>query len=218
MKNFDLGAFKAGKIAVSCRTEEAARDFLKEAERRGIVWFDGEKATEFNDFYICGKNSTYDCTCDKLCVGPVSRSKISVIEWIPEKTEAQSAKHDDAEKHEDCKISWKAWQEYHDEENGTAAKHDAGKPRLTLVPPQIIFDIAEVREYGLKKYGDPENWKQVDRQRYVDAMYRHWLEFLKDPLSVDEESGIAHYKHVACNMAFISEMMAEVIKREKETC
>ena len=29
-----------------------------------------------------------------------------------------------------------------------AAKHDAGKPRLSLVPPQIIFDIAQVREYG----------------------------------------------------------------------
>lgn len=32
-----------------------------------------------------------------------------------------------------------------------AAKADAGKPQLTLVPPQILYDVAEVREYGIKK-------------------------------------------------------------------
>ena len=89
------------------------------------------------------------------------------------------------------------------------AKHDTGKPRLTLVPQQILYDIAEVREYGIKKYGDPENWRQVDKSRYADAMYRHWLAFLKDPQSVDAESGIPHYKHVACNMAFICELMED---------
>lgn len=89
------------------------------------------------------------------------------------------------------------------------AKHDAGKLQLTLAPTQIIKDIAEVRMYGNKKYGDPENWRTVERQRYDNAMYRHWLEFLKDPASVDEESGIPHYKHCACNLAFICEMMAE---------
>ncbi len=35
------------------------------------------------------------------------------------------------------------------------------------MPPQIIFDIAEVREYGVKKYKDPENWKRVEKARYV---------------------------------------------------
>ena len=33
------------------------------------------------------------------------------------------------------------------------------------------------------------------------------LEFVRDLNSVDAESGIAHYKHMACNMAFICEMM-----------
>lgn len=89
-----------------------------------------------------------------------------------------------------------------------SAKADAGKPRLSLVPPQIIFDIAQVREYGNKKYGDPENWKLVEMQRYVDAALRHIFKFVQDPNGKDEESGIEHYKHVACNMAFICEMMA----------
>ena len=41
-------------------------------------------------------------------------------------------------------------------------KADAGKARLTLVPQQILWDIAEVRAYGLKKYGSAENWKKVE--------------------------------------------------------
>ena len=88
------------------------------------------------------------------------------------------------------------------------AKRDAGKPRPSLVPPQIIWDIAEVREYGNAKYGDPDNWRQVELQRYIDALYRHMLAFVADPASTDDESGLRHYKHMACNMAFICDMMA----------
>lgn len=87
------------------------------------------------------------------------------------------------------------------------AKRDEGKPRLSLVPPQIIRDIAQVREYGNRKYGDPDNWKTVEMGRYVDALMRHLLAFLEDQDGVDSESGIQHYKHMACNMAFICAMM-----------
>lgn len=90
--------------------------------------------------------------------------------------------------------------------NGNNPKDDAGKPKLSLVPTQITRDIAEVREYGVKKYGDNENWKRVEKQRYVDALYRHFLSYLDDPDGVDSESGIKHYKHMACNMAFICEL------------
>ena len=87
------------------------------------------------------------------------------------------------------------------------AKDDKGKLKLSLVPVQIIRDIAEVREYGTKKYHAPDNWKQVELQRYIDAFYRHWLCFIEDKHSKDSESGIEHYKHMACNMAFICELM-----------
>ena len=83
------------------------------------------------------------------------------------------------------------------------AKADAGKPRLTLVPPAIIWAIAAVREYGTKKYGDPQNWRKVEPERYRDAAYRHWLAYLADPAGMDEESGIPHLWHVACNIAFL---------------
>ena len=85
-------------------------------------------------------------------------------------------------------------------------KADAGKARLTLVPQKILWDIAEVRAYGLKKYGSAENWKKVEIERYKDAAFRHFLKYLSNPQGVDEESGISHLKHLACNIAFLCEL------------
>ena len=90
--------------------------------------------------------------------------------------------------------------------NKQEAKADSGKPKLTMVPRQIIFDIAKVREYGNAKYGDPENWRQVEIQRYRDAAFRHFMAYLDDPQGVDAESGLPHLAHLACNIAFLCEM------------
>lgn len=86
------------------------------------------------------------------------------------------------------------------------AKADEGKPRLTLVPRQIIFDIAKVREYGNRKYHDSDNWKTVEPERYRDAAFRHFMAYLDDPDGVDSESGLPHLAHLACNIAFLCEM------------
>lgn len=91
-------------------------------------------------------------------------------------------------------------------EEDQTIKADAGKPKLSLVPRQIIFDIAKVREYGLQKYGKSESWKQVDIQRYRDAAFRHFMAYLDDPQGVDAESGLSHLSHLACNIAFLSEL------------
>ena len=90
--------------------------------------------------------------------------------------------------------------------NNQTAKADSGKVQLTLVPRRIIWDIARVRMYGNQKYGDPDNWKQVEPERYRDAMMRHMLAYLDNPDGVDEESGIKHLHHLACNIAFLCEM------------
>jgi hypothetical protein len=94
-------------------------------------------------------------------------------------------------------------------DNNQTAKTDAGKPRLTLVPRRIIWAIARIREYGNRKYKDPDNWKQVEPQRYRDAAYRHFMAYLDDPRGVDEESGLPHLWHLACNIAFLCEMEDE---------
>lgn len=87
-------------------------------------------------------------------------------------------------------------------------KADEGKPRLTLVPSQIIYDIAKVREYGVNKYpdGGTDNWKDVEVERYRDAAFRHMLAYLKDPYGTDNESGLKHLAHLACNVAFLCEL------------
>ncbi len=85
-------------------------------------------------------------------------------------------------------------------------KADAGKPRLTLVPQQIIWDIAAVREFGTAKYRDPDNWKRVEVERYRDAAFRHFLRYLADPHGVDDESGLSHLSHLATNIAFLCEL------------
>ena len=86
------------------------------------------------------------------------------------------------------------------------AKFDSGKPKLSLVPCEIIRAIAKVREFGVKKYKDPDNWKQVEAERYRDAMYRHLLLYIEDPSGIDEESGLPHLWHLACNVAFLCEL------------
>lgn len=91
-------------------------------------------------------------------------------------------------------------------QNKQQAKADSGKPRLTLVPRRILFDIARVREYGNKKYGSSENWRQVEPERYRDAAFRDLCAYLDDPTGTDEESGLPHLWHLACNIAFLCEM------------
>lgn len=90
-------------------------------------------------------------------------------------------------------------------------KQDEGKAKLSLVHPQIVWDIAEVREYctlpPTGKYPDKDSWKQVDISRYIDAFLRHTMRFMENPYGCDEETGIPHYKHAACNMHFICALM-----------
>lgn len=85
------------------------------------------------------------------------------------------------------------------------AKSDTGKAQLSLVPSRVIYAIARVREYGTKKYGNKDNWKNVPKRRYRDALYRHLLSYLDDPDGRDEESGLPHLWHIACNVAFLCE-------------
>jgi len=94
-------------------------------------------------------------------------------------------------------------------EDDQQAKADAGKPRPTLTPVSLIDAVTAVRMYGNEKYHDPENWRQVEPQRYRDALYRHWLAYLKGE-KCDQESGLPHLWHLACNAAFLIEMEGSI--------
>lgn len=91
------------------------------------------------------------------------------------------------------------------EKNNQAAKADGGKVRPWLVPPSLVVAVAHIREYGCQKYNAPDNWKQVEPERYWNALYRHLLALL-DGERTDKESGLPHLWHIACNVAFLIEM------------
>ena len=92
--------------------------------------------------------------------------------------------------------------------NDQKAKSDSGKMRLSLIPREVIYGIARVREYAVTtKYKDPDNWKKVEPQRYWDATLRHIVAAWDNYKARDEESGLLHIEHACCNLAFLLEFM-----------
>jgi len=86
---------------------------------------------------------------------------------------------------------------------GQKLKADKGKARLSLVPMRILWAIARVREFGVKKYGQTDSWCRVSPERYRDALLRHIAAYIDDPAGTDDESGLPHLWHAACNIAFL---------------
>lgn len=100
------------------------------------------------------------------------------------------------------------------EKNDQTTKRDAGKPRLSLVPMAIVWAVAYVRGWAVThKYKDKDNWRKVEPERYKDALLRHITAYIDDEDSVDEESGLLHLWHAACNIAFL---IALRWKKDKE--
>lgn len=81
-------------------------------------------------------------------------------------------------------------------------KDDAGKPAMHLIPPEAIFALAAVLEYGARKYAD-RNWeKGMDWSRPFAAGQRHlWQWWLGHDF--DEETGMSHLWHAFCCIAFL---------------
>ena len=96
---------------------------------------------------------------------------------------------------------------YQVEKDSQDVKADSGKPNLSLVPKQIIYEMEKVRAFGVNKYKDPENWRKVEIERYHQALLRHTLAVWNDINARDEESGLLHLSHIATNIAFILELM-----------
>lgn len=89
------------------------------------------------------------------------------------------------------------------------AKADLGKPILSLVPKEIIYEIEKCRSFGVRKYKDPDNWKKVELERYHEALLRHTLAVWDDVQARDKESGLLHLSHIAANVAFLLEMLKD---------
>lgn len=101
-------------------------------------------------------------------------------------------------------------------QSGAAYKNDFGKPHPSYVPASLINAVMAVREYGNRKYGSPDNWRKVENavDRYHEALLRHVLAVWDDPGAIDPESGLPHLAHIACNTAFL----LELIKNDPHNC
>ena len=91
-------------------------------------------------------------------------------------------------------------------------KHDEGKLRYSLLDFTFLKQIVKIREYGVKKYRDPEGWKKVPdaKQRYKEALLRHIFAWAEGE-EVDPESGLPHLAHAACNIMFIFGLKGELL-------
>lgn len=84
----------------------------------------------------------------------------------------------------------------------TYRKDDAGKPRMSLIPPEALLAVARVLTYGAERYG-PDNWHRCDDPtRYLDAALRHLAQWQTGPRE-DADTGESHLAHAMCSIAFL---------------
>jgi len=98
-------------------------------------------------------------------------------------------------------------------------KDDAGKPRMDLLPPELLFAVATVLAFGAKKYDD-RNWeKGMSWGRVFAALMRHLWAWWRGE-KTDDETGFSHLWHAGCCIAFLIAFEARDIgedDRNKET-
>lgn len=93
-------------------------------------------------------------------------------------------------------------------------KYDADKVPLHLLPPDALWAIAEVLQFGAKKYTTTEscgewNWYEgIKWSRLFGACLRHlWQWWRKE--EKDAESGLSHLAHAGCCLLFLIQFVCE---------
>ena len=88
-------------------------------------------------------------------------------------------------------------------------KHDSKKPKMNLLPPKAIVEVAKVLTFGAQKYG-AENWKELEdlQNRYTAGALRHIFAHM-DGEKVDPETGLSHMAHALCCLLFKLEIELE---------
>jgi len=81
-------------------------------------------------------------------------------------------------------------------------KHDSGKPRISLVPPEAILEMATALTYGASKYGTDNFKAGLSYRRLLDATMRHLLSFSAGE-DIDAESGNSHVSHALASLAML---------------
>ena len=90
--------------------------------------------------------------------------------------------------------------------DGGGKRLNNGKLPMELVPPSMIFAVAAVLGKGAEKYS-ARNWERGMSWTTVYAcLMRHILKWMSPFHSdIDEETGLSHLAHAACNIAMLIE-------------
>lgn len=93
-------------------------------------------------------------------------------------------------------------------------KYDQGKIRMDLLPMECLEKMAEVLTFGASKYKE-NSWQTVKNnyERYRGSLLRHMVAMQKGE-RIDDESGLFHAAHLACNAMFI--LWFEINRQEKQ--
>lgn len=86
------------------------------------------------------------------------------------------------------------------------AKHDAGKPDLSLVPLSALTLEAQAFMHGEKKYGRDQYKNGFDSHRLIAAALRHIYQWQSGE-DLDPESGHSHLGHARASLAILIETM-----------
>lgn len=86
-------------------------------------------------------------------------------------------------------------------------KYDGEKPRMDLLDPKFLEDVAKVLTFGAKKYA-PNRWRKgIEVSRLIAATMRH-INAISSGEDNDLETGLPHAAHAACEIMFLNWMLA----------
>ena len=100
----------------------------------------------------------------------------------------------------------------------TATKHDAGKPRYDLIPPEALDGLSRLFGMGAVKY-DARNWeKGMVWSRVFSAMMRHAWKWFRGE-SYDTEDGQHHLLSVIwCAMVLYTYAIRKAGEDDRPVC
>ena len=90
-----------------------------------------------------------------------------------------------------------------------AYKNDGCKPRMDLLDPEWLIDVAKVLTFGSHAYDESQkvyenNWRQGGMRwgKVYAALQRHLTAFWGGE-EIDPETGLSHLAHASCNAMFL---------------
>lgn len=87
---------------------------------------------------------------------------------------------------------------------GQGKRFNEGKNRLDLVPTSLIEEVGKVLTFGANKYGANNYKSGMQWSKCIASLKRHLVAF-ENGIDYDEESGLLHLSHLACNVTFLLE-------------